>query len=424
MLMQKYKISENSINLNAKNVCKILQNTGHQAFIVGGCVRDLLLQNQPKDWDITTSAKPEEVMHLFPKHYATGLKHGTITVCMGEGLENQFEVTTFRIEGKYNDGRRPEQVFFVKNIEEDLSRRDLTINAIAYDPISETLVDPFGGQQDIENKIIKAVGNPLERFQEDGLRIMRAARFATHFNYNIEQTTKNAMSNSIETLQKVSMERIRDEFCKILMTNDPYYGISILQEVNAFTYVCPILNNDYLNHFLPNLNACNGQLETRVASLYFNVQTKFIEPELIRLKFSNKEIKKILFYSKLIGLIQQNCKAVFQPSLSIYIKVMVMIKNETTEWKDLLKEFIILTKTNYPDIAKMLETHKDVVVLARREMNINGDDLLALGVPPGKEIGLLIDKCYQMILENSENNTKEKLIELCNEERKFIRSKI
>src|ERR1700690_2543711 len=172
------KISPQSINPLALQICQILQQAGFQAFIVGGCVRDLLLGVIPKDWDITTNATPQEIISLFPKTYPTGIKHGTVTVAMNEGIQNHFEVTTFRVEGEYKDGRRPEEVFFVNNIEQDLSRRDLTINSMAYDPINDKLIDPFGGKLDIDNHIIKAVGNPIDRFNEDGLRIMRAARFA------------------------------------------------------------------------------------------------------------------------------------------------------------------------------------------------------------------------------------------------------
>lgn len=369
-------------------------------------------KKNPKDWDITTNATPQQVMALFPKHYATGLQHGTITVSMGEGVENHFEVTTFRVEGEYKDGRRPEEVLFVNKIEEDLARRDLTINAIAFDPCNSQLVDPFGGIEDLSKGIIKAVGIPLQRFQEDGLRIMRAARFAARFNYTVEKNTLQAMSESLETLKKVSMERIKDELCKILMTNNANLGINLLIETGAFALVCPIFSKKYLTHFLENINKCQGELETRLACLYFNVQTSFVEQELLRLKFSNKEIKKTLLYFKLLDVIQENSRAVFIASQSIYIKIIAKIKNESPEWETTLKEFIILTETNYPEVAAMLRQHQDVVVLSRQEMNINGNDLIELGVKPGPQIKEILDRCYESILQNPALNNKVELINI------------
>ena len=166
--MKTHPILNENIHPLAIEVCRTLHSHNYQAFIVGGCVRDLFLGATPKDWDITTNANPEQVMKIFPKTIPTGLQHGTITVVMGEGVENHFEVTTFRVEGEYKDGRRPEEVFFVQNVTEDLSRRDLTINAIAYDPITSTLVDPFDGLGAIQHRMLEAVGDPAMRFQEDG----------------------------------------------------------------------------------------------------------------------------------------------------------------------------------------------------------------------------------------------------------------
>jgi tRNA nucleotidyltransferase (CCA-adding enzyme) len=414
-----------NISENAKAICKRLQQAGYQSYIVGGCIRDLLLNLPPKDWDITTNAPPEKVMELFPKHYPTGLQHGTVTVAMGEGVENHFEVTTFRIEGKYLDGRRPEEVFFVNNIEEDLARRDLTINAIAYDPINDKLVDPFHGINDLNNGIIRAVGYPQQRFREDGLRIMRAARFAARFNYKLCPETKAAMAVCLDVLEKVSMERIRDELCKILMSNNPKIGINILVETGAINVVCPILSTNYLRHFLHNIDKCKSQLETRVACLYFNVQSALVEQELLRLKFSNKEIKTIMLNFKLLDVIMQHSPSVFEESKELYIKLVAIIKNESLDWETALKEFIILNEANYPEVAAMFNKYKDVPVPARTDLKINGNDLLSIGVPPGKEIGSLLDKSYQLIMFQPELNIKEKLLQYCqNEKRKFIGSKI
>jgi len=208
--MQEFYIAPHQIHPLAIEVCRVLNQHQYQAFIVGGCVRDLILGQKPKDWDITTDASPKRVVELFSKTIPTGLQHGTVTVCMGEGAENHFEVTTFRIEGEYSDGRRPDEVFFVMNVEQDLARRDLTINAIAYDPLSHRMVDPYGGVEDLKQGLIRAVGKPTVRFQEDGLRIMRVARFAARFGYRVDNHTFEGMKESLETLKKVSKERIND----------------------------------------------------------------------------------------------------------------------------------------------------------------------------------------------------------------------
>lgn len=258
-----------NMHTGAVEICKILQENGYRAFIVGGCVRDLILNLTPKDWDICTNAKPETVMSLFPNNYPTGLQHGTITVAMGKGIENHFEITTFRVEGKYLDGRRPEEVIFVNNIEEDLARRDLTINAMAYDPITNNLIDPFNGQRDLKNGIIKAVGNAEDRFREDGLRIMRAARFAARFGYKIDSNTLDGMAASVDTLGLVSKERISDELSKILMTENPRLGLQLLLECRALEIACPILtSNSYYMHFLNSIPSYSGELETRLAFIY------------------------------------------------------------------------------------------------------------------------------------------------------------
>lgn len=292
--MEELHISSDLIHPLAIDVCWILNENKYQAFIVGGCVRDLLLGQKPKDWDICTSASPEEVLKIFPKTIPTGLQHGTVTVCMGEGAENHFEVTTFRVESNYSDGRRPDEVSFVLNVEEDLARRDLTINAIAYDPIAHKFSDPFNGAMHLKEGLIKAVGDPLIRFQEDGLRIMRVARFAARFAYTVDDKTFEGMRQSLETLKKVSKERISDELSKTLMAAHASYGLKLLRDSGALDIACPLLSNRRLP-LLQYQDRCQGSLETRLAFLYNKINPKEVNDELINLKFSNKEIKRVVF---------------------------------------------------------------------------------------------------------------------------------
>ena len=393
---------KNSINTNAIEVCRILQNSGHQAYIVGGCVRDILLKTNPKDWDITTSASPQQVMALFPKNYPTGLQHGTVTVSMGDGQENQFEVTTFRVEGKYIDGRRPEEVFFVTDVKDDLARRDLTINAMAYDPIKNIMIDPFNGQNDLNNKIIRAVGNANDRFKEDGLRIMRAARFAARFGYLVHEDTLNGMKSNLDTLRKVSVERIQDELSKTLMSSIPQIGLDLLKECGVLEITCPHLFNNYSD-----MPKYNGDLETRIALLYSACNNMFeIKYELSELKFSNQEIKKTMFLLELLRKYRDFLKI---DNVCSYKEFMAHIKNNSpSDWKETLKQFTILCSSI--SLQNILYKYNDVVVFSRKELQINGNDLMDIGIKPGPEIKRILDKCYLEILFYPENNNKEILI--------------
>lgn len=201
----------------AAEIIRVLMNHGFEAYAVGGCVRDSILGRKPEDWDITTSARPEEVKRIFPRTVDTGIEHGTVTVLMDR---EQFEVTTYRVDGEYTDHRHPKEVTFTASLEEDLKRRDFTINAMAYNP--ETgLVDIFQGIEDLERKIIRCVGDPGERFDEDALRILRAIRFSAQLGFVIDDATKQAMSERAETLKDVSAERIRVELVKLLVSAYP-----------------------------------------------------------------------------------------------------------------------------------------------------------------------------------------------------------
>lgn len=405
--MEKLSLSASLLHPLATQVCSILQVNGHQAFIVGGCVRDLILGEKPKDFDICTSAIPQQVINIFAKTIPTGLQHGTITVCMGSGEENHFEVTTFRVEDKYSDGRRPDQVQFVSNIKEDLARRDLTINAMAYDPIAEHLEDPFGGYQDLQNEIIRAVGNPVARFQEDGLRIMRVARFAARFDYQVHKDTLQGMSESLDTLKRVSKERLSDELSKILMSNHPSYGLNLLSKTGALDIVCPLLAERQLPWME---RQCQGPLEVRLSFLYNKLPTQQVQEELGRLKFSNKEIKRVGFLLELVkffSLFQEH------PSSEAYQVFMAILKNNNVlPWEEALEQFLQLTEAMQISAGLLLDEYNAVVVIPRKEMQINGDDLLEIGMVPGPKIKKALDACYMEVLRDHQQNSKGKLIQL------------
>lgn len=395
-------ITNELVNPGALQICKTLNEHGHQAFIVGGCVRDLLLNEIPKDWDITTDAKPEQVIAIFPKTYPTGIDHGTVTVSLGEGIENNFEVTTFRVEGEYKDGRRPEEVSFVTNVEDDLSRRDLTINAIAYEPSSGRLIDPFGGMADIEKGIIRAVGNANDRFKEDGLRIMRAARFAARFNYHIEINTFRAMKDNLLTLSLVSKERVRDELCKTLMTKSPVTGLLAMLNSRILMLVTPKLFMHCTKFSLLDQKRCLGNLETRLAFLYKNVGREEFHSEMKNLKFSVKEIKQSLFLHDLINRFND-----YYYGLKLeYRQFMSIIKNSGDDWSETLTQFIIMVNAIEYDL-NYFKVHESEIVFSRKEMNINGNELMKLGMKQGPEMKIVLDKCYAKIIENPEDNTLE-----------------
>lgn len=239
----KAKIEKFDIPKEVSHVTKKLHEAGFQAFLVGGCVRDLFMRRNPKDWDATTDAIPEQIISLFPKTFYEN-EYGTVGV-VNESVTQEtlkiIEVTPYRIESSYSDHRRPDDVKFSKNILDDLKRRDFTINAIAYDPESGEIIDPFGGVVDLHKGIIKTVGDPKERFFEDGLRILRAVRFHVELGFPLDPETEKSIVENKDILKEISKERIRDEFVKILMSPEPMEGFLILKKFGLLPYVIPEL---------------------------------------------------------------------------------------------------------------------------------------------------------------------------------------
>lgn len=234
------------IPLILQKMNKIFAENDFEAFLVGGAVRDLVLGKPATDWDVATNAKPEQVVNIFRKVIPTGIAHGTVTVLfMGESIE----VTTYRIETDYSDGRHPNSVSYASKIEEDLSRRDFTMNAIAANLANGEIVDPFDGQGDISRKLIKTVGEPLERFSEDGLRPIRAIRFASQLDFIIEEKTFDSIPKTLSVTKNISIERFRDEFVKILKSRTPSKGLRLLEQTGI------------LEHFIPELAACRNVLQ-------------------------------------------------------------------------------------------------------------------------------------------------------------------
>jgi tRNA nucleotidyltransferase (CCA-adding enzyme) len=436
--MELLHINSEKIHPGAIFICQKLSKVGYQAFLVGGCVRDLLLEQIPKDWDICTDAPPtdvikifdhtplyyqkeyekrdqifpktdpsvQEVINSFPRTIPTGLKHGTVTVCVGEGIENHFEVTTFRVEGQYLDGRRPEEVKFVQNVEEDLARRDFTINAMAYDPIGNNLIDPFNGCQDLKSQIIKTVGDPNARFQEDGLRIMRAARFAARLGYRVYLDTLGAMQANLEILKLVSRERVKDELWKILATPKPSIGLNllrqcgILQQIEKEWFLLPV-NTIMDTDFIP-----IAEVETKFAVLCGNFAAHTLQRIGQELKLSNQEFKKIKF---LLEALDQFAVYLRQQNAHQARLFLAFVKNSGPDINS-LKEFLLFSDAIGLEAREDLEKYQDEIVWARSEMQLNGDDLIQLGVPPGPRMKEYLDDCYREILRMPQHNTKEFLL--------------
>ena len=269
-----------TINPKAEELLQVLQKAGFKAYVVGGCVRDAILGMEPHDWDITTNASPNEMLSVFKKYKVipTGIKHGTITVMVnGEG----FEITTFRVDGEYSDGRHPDNVTFVGNVVDDLSRRDFTINAMAYNN-EEGLIDPFHGEEDIANGIIRCVGDADKRFAEDALRIMRCIRFAAKYNFSIDSKTLIAANHAKKSLSKVSVERLSSEFVKTLLARKPGKiledNIDIIAEFipeilpcKGFVQHNPYHEYDVLGHIMHTVDAIPAEENLRLAAFFHDI---------------------------------------------------------------------------------------------------------------------------------------------------------
>lgn len=368
------------IDKNAEKILYKLNENGYEAYIVGGCVRDMILGRTPGDWDITTSAKPEETKACFGHTYDTGIKHGTITVLMGK---TGYEVTTYRIEGEYTDCRHPDEVVFTRDIHEDLLRRDFTMNAIAYHPV-EGFIDPFGGREDIERKIIRGVGCAEERFREDALRMLRAVRFAAQLGFEIEEETWNALKNNSRLIEKISAERIREELQKLIMSDRPE-KIGFLTESGLTEHI-----NIPLSELLKReggktasrLAAAKKIPALRWALFLDGIGVKEAEKLMKGLKFDTKTLKSV---SAVIA------EAAKEPLTDRYC-VKKTVEKIGDENYSLLLDFYRASGTE--NAVEAAEIYNDIKnnneCIYMKELKLNGDDLKKMGVTDGKTIGMAL----------------------------------
>ena len=437
-----------------KEIARILNMEGFQCFLVGGSVRDSIMGFTPNEYDIATNAKPEDVQRIFKYTIPTGIKHGTILVILDD---MHVEITTFRSDGNYSDGRHPDKVEYTASIEDDLPRRDLTINAMAYNVLDGTLIDMFDGMKDIKNKIIRSVGNPYERFTEDGLRIMRAIRFATKLNFNIEKETFEAICHSTGMLTSIAYERIREEFNGILISDNPFRGIELLRKTGILALIMPELMQgfgvsqnryhkyDVYYHILHTIQSVEP-LETeeltllvRLAALFHDIAKPMVQKKVSkqeepvyynhevvganvakkimrRLKYSNAEIdfvtllvRQHMFYYQdewTDGAVRRFMKAVGIENIKPLLKLREADRLGSGNRKD--KESKAIPKL-LARIDKIIEEENAITV---KDLKINGNDLMKeFNLKPGPIVGKILNYLLDLILDEPSLNDKEKLME-------------
>lgn len=437
-------------------IIQTLIEHGFEAYAVGGCVRDSLLGKEPEDWDITTSAKPEEVKQLFRRTIDTGIAHGTVTVM----LEKQgFEVTTYRIDGEYEDGRHPKQVEFTSKLEEDLKRRDFTINAMAFNK-QTGIVDLFQGQEDMKRHMIRCVGEPIERFSEDALRMLRAIRFAGQLQFSIEEKTKKAIKEKAAALEQVSAERIRVELEKLLLSNQPEQlltayeigitaiilpefdkmiqteqnnphhiynvGIHSIVSIQKMNELCKRLNINKKTHsilvFTMLLHDVGKPIKRTIGEDGYDhfyghpkESALFAKDILKRLKFDNETIDiatRLIFWHDYRfmpkkSMIRRGVHKVGEDIIELLF--LVQRADAMAQNPDTISEKIgMLEKVEF--LYKEVKEKRECLNL--KNLSVNGRDLIKEGFPAGKEMGKLLNYLLEQVLEHPEWNEYDKLIEL------------
>jgi len=401
----------NSIDIpkQALDIMATLENAGFEAYIVGGCVRDCILGKKPKDWDITTSALPNQTKGLFPKTYDTGIKHGTITVVKDK---MSFEVTTYRIDGEYIDFRRPSEVVFTKKIDEDLSRRDFTMNAVAYNEKSG-FCDPFGGKIDISKKIIRGVGNPDKRFNEDALRMLRGVRFSAQLNFVIEKNTYNSILRNSELIKNISKERIREEFTKLLLSQFPE-KIIMLKETGLLRYIIPEIcdkiepNGNEIKILKALAETHNQNPSFFYCAILYTLNEKKTTNIMKGLRFDNKTIKETASLVKYLNRDIESSAYEIRKVLSevgeeFYYKLMFMREAFFAENQEELDK---IAKAR--DIFKNILNNNDCYSL--KQLKVNGNNLKDVGIV-GRSAGEVLKLSLEEVLKNPAMNNFDALMD-------------
>jgi len=405
-------ITRSSIPLPVLQIAERLREAGHGAWIVGGCVRDLLRGEPVSDWDLATSALPTDVQKLFRRTIPTGIKHGTVTVM--EGRE-AFEVTTLRGEGAYSDGRRPDAVSFVGSIEEDLGRRDFTLNAIAFDPVAEVLVDPWGGEADLRDGVLRAVRDPMERFAEDGLRVLRAARFVATMALTLDPATEAAIRPNLPTFAKVSRERVLAEWDKTMRKAAyPSRAFWVMRRTGMLESTAKLLHAQDQATFtrgMHRMDAMPRAFLPRMSALCLEVEdTKALDAWLLALKTSNDDRNALLHLVRTF-----RCGPLDEAlALRAWLRT---VGRENIERALSLRDIDADARgieSDVPALRVRIDAELATSLpLALSELALTGQDLLTeLGLTPGKHIGEILKGLYLHTLAHPEDNERTRLLGL------------
>lgn len=383
-------------------VARRLHEAGHRAVLVGGAVRDFLCGLEHDDWDLATSATPEEVQGLFRRTIPTGLEHGTITVLTGHGeRRSPVELTTFRGEGEYSDGRRPDAVEFLRELEDDLARRDFTINAFAWDPIAEVFTDLFDGIADLNAGLVRAVGAPLERFREDGLRTMRAVRFCATLGFSLDPDTEAAIGGALDVFELVSRERVRVELIKLLKAAVPSLGLRPMHRTGLWERVLAPLPDDELEAAIVAVDALDPDPVVRLARLLFPLRAdaERIDAVLDALTPSRAERARI----KALTGWWTDALAAAEAPVEIR-KAVVHLRREHVE------DALAVLGVSPARRTRVLDALAGAA-LSSKELAIKGRDLISAGiVTPGPKVGDLQDALVEWVLEDPARNEPEALM--------------
>lgn len=412
-----------------------LTNNGFEAFAVGGCVRDTILGRNPQDWDVTTSASPMDVKRIFKRTIDTGIQHGTVTVMLDK---EGFEVTTYRIDGEYEDSRHPKEVTFTTNLTEDLRRRDFTINAMAYNPKSG-IVDEFGGIEDLNNKIIRCVGVAKERFMEDALRILRAVRFSAQLGFEIEEETREAAKELAPTLKKISRERIQSELSKLVVSPHPDYVKELDNlSLNENIFEDRIIINE---HTLKMLLAVRDDKVLRWTALLQEESTAERAKEILRgLKFDNFTINYVSRLTKWLRTEIAPDKAsvrhavnkigedIFEPLLEVKKAFYESMPEgaQITMGAEKMTEFLSAEEKERK-VAILSEVEKlyrsimeDGDCVSLKQLAVGGNDIIKAGLAKGQGIGEMLEYLLDIVLDDPTENEKENLLRRAKEYKRDI----
>ena len=424
-----------SVPADVREVCRVLQAAGHEAVTVGGAVRDALLGRAPGDWDVATSAHPDQVIASFRRTIPTGLQHGTVTVMVGRGDARQgVEVTTYRGEGAYSDARRPDTVTFGVPLDEDLARRDFVINAIAYDPIADAVHDPYGGADDLATRRVRAVGDAVARFTEDGLRVMRAVRFAAVLEFALDAATEAAIPAALGSLAKVSMERVRDELVKLMAARAPSVGLEIAARTGVFATVTPALGAaleraDVRARTFALVDALPRDAILRVAALW----TALGDPRAMCGADERAAAAGDLALARAVDAAMKHLRTSNDDRDRVVRAVRVWSAPWRDAWSDAGVRRILagVGRGRAPDAVGLwrgtASLQEGTVQLAARaesslaageplvagDLAISGGDVMSLlGLAPGRKVGEILAALLERVIEDPSLNTRERLAEL------------